>query len=51
MSGTGLNLWNRGILNFDPLELHADPALADAWASGEALATDEAVAYALEAET
>ena len=51
VSGTGLNLWNRGILDFDPIELRTDPALADAWASGGALGPDEAVAYALEART
>ena len=47
-SGTGLNSWNREILDFDPAELHADPALADAWAEGEAFSRDEAVAYAME---
>ncbi|MGH2385535.1 MAG: hypothetical protein ACRDGB_10880, partial [Candidatus Limnocylindria bacterium] len=50
VSGTGLNLWNRGILDFDPAELRADPSLAAAWASGEALGTDKAVAYALESQ-
>jgi predicted ATPase/class 3 adenylate cyclase len=47
-SGTGLNLWNREVLGFDPDELERDPALAEAWASGEALSAAEAVAYALE---
>ena len=46
-SGTGLNLWNRDLLGFYPEELRNDPDLADAWASGEALSADEAVAYAL----
>ena len=47
-SGTGLNSWNRGVLNFDPSALRADPSLAAAWAEGEALSPSEAVAYALE---
>ena len=47
-SGTGLNQWNRDVLVFFPGELKADPALADAWAAGEAMTADEAVAYALE---
>jgi len=47
-SGTGLNLWNREILNFHPEELRRDPSLADALAAGEALSDAEAVAYALE---
>ena len=47
-SGTGLNQWNRDLLSFDPAELKADPSLADAWAAGEAMTADEAVAYALE---
>jgi tetratricopeptide (TPR) repeat protein len=46
LSGTGLNLWNREVLDFDPESLRADPALADAWAEGAAMTTDEAVAYA-----
>ena len=46
-TGTGLNLWNRGTLAFDPEELHQDPALAADWAAGEALTTDEAVALGL----
>ena len=48
VSGTGLTLWNRGLLNFDPQELRDDASLSGALASGEALSTDEAVAYALE---
>ncbi|MGI8998218.1 MAG: hypothetical protein ACR2GO_00690, partial [Candidatus Limnocylindria bacterium] len=47
-SGTGLNLWNRKILNFHPEELRRDTSLADALAAGEALSDAEAVAYALE---
>ena len=47
-SGTGLNQWNRELLGFVPTELKADPALSDAWALGEAMTADEAVAYALE---
>ena len=47
-SGTGLNNWTRALLAFDPAELQGDPALADAWASGEALTAAQAVAYALE---
>jgi hypothetical protein len=46
-SGTGLNQWNREVLGFFPDELKADPALADAWAAGEAMTAGEAVAYAL----
>ncbi len=47
-SGTGLNLWNRTPLNFDPEELRQDPALADDFAEGEKLSDADAVAYALE---
>ena len=47
-SGTGLNQWNRDVLGFVPTDLKADPALADAWATGERMTADEAVAYALE---
>ncbi len=46
-SGTGLNQWNREVLGFFPGELKADPALADAWAAGDSMTADEAVAYAL----
>ena len=46
-SGTGLNLWNREVLGFDPQTLRSDPALADAWAAGEVMTAHEAVAYAL----
>ena len=48
VSGTGLNTWNRELLDFDPETLRADPALADAWAEGAAMTTDQAVAYGLE---
>ena len=47
-SGTGLNDWNRGVLDFDPAALRADPSVAEAWAEGEALDPSEAAAYALE---
>ncbi len=46
-TGTGLNLWNRGVLGFVPDELRDDPAVADDWRRGEQLTTDEAVAFAL----
>jgi tetratricopeptide (TPR) repeat protein len=46
-SGTGLNLWNRGVLGFMPEKLHADPSLTQAWSEGEAMTAAEAVAYAL----
>jgi predicted ATPase/class 3 adenylate cyclase len=49
VTGTGLNFWNRGVLDYQPEELYADPELAAALAEGEALSLDEAVAYALEA--
>jgi predicted ATPase/class 3 adenylate cyclase len=47
-SGTGLNLWNRSILGFEPDRLRDDPELADAWAEGAALDANEAVRRALE---
>jgi len=47
ISGTGLALWNRGVLDFDATALRSDPALAEAVAWGQALTTSEAVAYAL----
>ena len=47
-SGTGLNTWNREVLDFDPERLRSDPALVGAWAEGAAMTTDQAVAYALE---
>ena len=48
VSGTGLNLWNREVLDFDPERLRTDPARAGAWAEGAAMNTEQAVAYALE---
>jgi tetratricopeptide (TPR) repeat protein len=47
-TGTGLNPWNRGVLEFDPAELRNDPALADELAAGSALEPEAAVAYALD---
>ncbi len=47
-TGTGLNMWNRSSLNFDPQELRRDDDLADALAAGEVLSDAEAVDYALE---
>jgi hypothetical protein len=47
-TGTGINLWNREVLDFHPEKLRSDPALAESWAAGEALTAAEAVAYALE---
>ncbi|MEO8246365.1 MAG: adenylate/guanylate cyclase domain-containing protein [Chloroflexota bacterium] len=46
-TGTGLNLWNRFTLGFDPEELRLDTALAADWSAGEALTTDEAVSLGL----
>jgi predicted ATPase/class 3 adenylate cyclase len=46
-SGTALNPWNRGVLEFDPGELRSDPALADDLALGATMTIPEAVAYAL----
>jgi len=47
-TGTGLNPFNRQILGFDPTPLESDDATAAAWAAGEALTADEAIAYALQ---
>ncbi len=47
-TGTGLNRWNRSVVGFDPEPLRNDPEQAGAWAAGEALTAEEAVAYALE---
>ena len=47
-SGTGLNLLNREVLEFDPETLRAEPAHARDWAAGEQLTAEEAVSYALE---
>ena len=49
-SGTGLNLFNREVLGFDPNELKADPSLAADWAAGEEMTAHEAAAYALAGE-
>jgi predicted ATPase/class 3 adenylate cyclase len=46
-SGTALNPWNRGVLDFDPEELRADPSLAEELAIGAAMSAEEAVSYAL----
>ncbi len=51
ISGTGLNLWNREVLGFDPETLRTDPALAAAWAEGQAMTNQEAVVYALGDDT
>jgi predicted ATPase/class 3 adenylate cyclase len=48
LTGTGLNFWNRGVLDYDPAVVYAAPDLAAAVAEGEAWSLDEAVAYALE---
>jgi predicted ATPase/class 3 adenylate cyclase len=50
-SGTALNPWNRGVLDFDPKELRSDPELTDDLALGAAMSVEEAVAYALGEET
>jgi hypothetical protein len=46
-SGTALNPWNRGVLEFDPEEIKSDPALADDLALGAAMTIPDAIAYAL----
>jgi shikimate 5-dehydrogenase len=46
-SGTGLNPSNRTIVGFDPAPLRTNPETAAAWASGERMSAEEAVAYAL----
>ena len=48
VSGTGISLWNRGMLGFDPQEIFVGPELAAAVAEGEAMTVAAAVAYALE---
>jgi predicted ATPase/class 3 adenylate cyclase len=48
VTGTGLNFWNRGVLDYEPQVVYAAPELATAVAEGEAWSLDEAVAYALE---
>jgi len=47
-TGTGLNFWNRGVLDYEPQVVYASPELAAAVAEGEAWSLEEAVAYALE---
>jgi predicted ATPase/class 3 adenylate cyclase len=47
-SGTGLTPGNRELIGFSHEPLQANPDLAEAWAEGERMTTDEAVAYALE---
>jgi predicted ATPase/class 3 adenylate cyclase len=47
-TGTGLNMWNRASLDFDPEDLRRDEGLAEAFAAGETLSDAEAVDYALE---
>jgi len=46
-SGTGLNPSNRVIVGFDPASLRTNPETAAAWAAGERMSGEEAVAYAL----
>ena len=46
-SGTALNPWNRGVLDFDPDALRSDPAFAEDVALGAAMGVADAVAYAL----
>jgi len=48
ITGTGLNFWNRGVLDYEPQVVYAAPELMAAVAEGEAWSLDEAVAYALE---
>ena len=46
-SGTGLNPSNRIIVGFDPAPLRTNPETAAAWAAGERMSGEEAVAYAM----
>jgi len=48
LTGTGLNFWNRGVLDYEPEVVYAAPELMAAVAEGEAWSLEEAVAYALE---
>jgi predicted ATPase/class 3 adenylate cyclase len=48
-TGTGLNWWNRSVLEFAPDDAFDEPALAAAVGEGEAMTTEEAVSYALTA--
>ena len=47
-TGTGLNWWNREVLEFAPDEIFEEPRLAALVAEGEAMTPEEAVAYALD---
>lgn len=47
-SGTGLNPWNREVLDFHPDELRTHTDTAAAWGEGESMSVADAVAYALE---
>jgi hypothetical protein len=46
-TGTGINLWNREILGFNPAVLGEDPAHRAEWEEGMALDIEAAVALAL----
>ena len=46
-TGTGLNWWNREVLDFAPDDVFDEPRLAALVAEGESMTTEEAVAYAL----
>jgi predicted ATPase/class 3 adenylate cyclase len=50
-SGTGLNPTNRTIVGFDPTPLRTNPETAAAWAAGERMSAEDAVAYALSEAT
>ncbi len=47
-TGTGLNLWNREVLGFNPALIAEDPAYRADWEAGLALDAEAAVALALE---
>ncbi len=47
-TGTGINLWNREILGFNPAVIAEDPAHQAEWEAGMALDAEAAVALALE---
>ena len=47
-TGTGLNLWNRSVLGFEPAALAGDPAYRGDWNAGLELNAEAAVALALE---
>lgn len=47
VTGTGLSLWNRGLVGFEPVHAFTTPELLAAVAAGEAMGIEEAVAYAL----